>query len=153
MRKVANDHVKTLSSRKVDKAVTPTITIMQRLHQDDVTGYLLSKKKDKIKHINLPAEDCEDVEPAELRKNYVDGLLDPIRLNRDVLAEAKIDLGSRGYAGQFMQKPSAEGGNIVKESWFRKISLAEFNALRYNETMHFFVDTAYDEKKKKTDFL
>ena len=68
MRKVANDHVKTLSSRKVDKAVTPTITIMQRLHQDDVTGYLLSKKKDKIKHINLPAEDCEDVEPAELRK-------------------------------------------------------------------------------------
>jgi predicted phage terminase large subunit-like protein len=50
-----------------------------------------------------------------------------------------------------MQKPSAEGGNIVKESWFRKISLADFTALRYNETMHFFVDTAYDEKKKKTD--
>lgn len=151
MRKVANDHVKTLSSRKVDKAVTPTITIMQRLHQDDVTGYLLSKKKDKIKHINLPAEDCEDVEPAELRKNYVDGLLDPIRLNREVLEEAKIDLGSRGYAGQFMQKPSAEGGNIVKEAWFRKISRSDFYSLRYNETMHFFVDTAYDEKKKKSD--
>lgn len=151
MRKVANDHVKTLSSRKVDKAVTPMITIMQRLHQDDVTGYLLSKKQDKIKHINLPAEDCEDVEPKELREKYVDGLLDPVRLNREVLQEALTDLGSRGYAGQFMQKPSAEGGNIVKESWFRKISLADFTALRYNETMHFFVDTAYDEKKKKTD--
>ena len=151
MRKAANDHIKTLSSRKVEKANTPMITIMQRLHQDDVTGYLLSKKQDKIKHINLPAEDCEEVEPAELRQYYVDGLLDPVRLNRDVLNEARIDLGSRGYAGQFQQKPSAEGGNIVKEAWFRKISQADFYALRYNETMHFFVDTAYDEKQKKTD--
>jgi predicted phage terminase large subunit-like protein len=151
MRKAANDHIKTLSSRKVEKANTPMITIMQRLHQDDVTGYLLSKKQDKIKHINLPAEDCEEVEPAELRQYYVDRLLDPVRLNRDVLNEARIDLGSRGYAGQFQQKPSAEGGNIVKEAWFRKISQADFYALRYNETMHFFVDTAYDEKQKKTD--
>lgn len=151
MRKAANDHIKTLSSRKVEKANTPMITIMQRLHQDDVTGYLLSKKQDKIKHINLPAEDCEEVEPAELRQYYVDGLLDPVRLNRDVLNEARIDLGSRGYTGQFQQKPSAEGGNIVKEAWFRKISQADFYALRYNETMHFFVDTAYDEKQKKTD--
>ena len=151
MRKAANDHIKTLSSRKVEKANTPMITIMQRLHQDDVTGYLLSKKQDKIKHINLPAEDCEEVEPSELRQYYVDGLLDPVRLNRDVLNEARIDLGSRGYAGQFQQKPSAEGGNIVKEAWFRKISQADFYALRYNETMHFFVDTAYDEKQKKTD--
>ena len=151
MRNVANDHVKTLSSRKVDKAVTPMITIMQRLHQNDVTGYLLSKKQDKIKHINLPAEDCEDVSPSELRENYVDGLLDPVRLNREVLDEARVDLGSRGYAGQFMQKPSAEGGNIIKEAWFRHISLAEFTAMRFQETVHFFLDTAYEEKKKKTD--
>lgn len=151
MRKIANDHTKTLSSRKVNKANTPIITIMQRLHQDDVTGYLLKNKGDKIKHINLPAEDCEDVEPSFLRQRYVDGLLDPMRLNRNVLEEAKIDLGSRGYAGQYMQRPSAEGGNIVKEDWFKHISQQDFYALRFNEPVHSFLDTAYDEKKAKTD--
>lgn len=151
MRKVANDHTKTLSSRKVNKANTPIITIMQRLHQEDVTGYLLKNKAERIKHINLPAEDCEDVEPSFLRERYIDGLLDPVRLNRSVLTEAMIDLGSRGYAGQYMQKPSAEGGNIVKESWFKKISAQEFYALRFREVVHSFLDTAYDEKKAKSD--
>ena len=151
MRVQANEHTKTLSSRKVDKANTPVVTIMQRLHEDDVTGYLLKKKGDNIRHICLPAEDCDDVKPSSLRANYVDGLLDARRLNRNVLNEAKTDLGSRGYAGQYMQTPTADGGNIIKENWFRKISFTDFRALRFRETMHFFLDTAYDEKKKKTD--
>lgn len=148
MRVQANEHTKTLSSRKVDKANTPVITIMQRLHEDDVTGYLLKRKGENIRHICLPAEDCEDVKPSELRANYVDGLLDPRRLNRKVLQEALIDLGSRAYAGQYMQAPTVDGGNIIKETWFRHISFADFRALRYRETMHFFLDTAYDSKKK-----
>ena len=147
----ANEHTKTLSSRKVDKANTPVVTIMQRLHEEDVTGYMLKKKGENIRHICLPAEDCDDVRPAELREKYVDGLLDPKRLNRTVLQEAMVDLGSRGYAGQYMQAPSADGGNIIKENWFRRISFADFRALRFKEPMHFFLDTAYDEKKKKTD--
>lgn len=151
LRVQANEHTKTLSSRKVDKANTPVVTIMQRLHEEDVTGYMLKKKGENIKHICLPAEDCEDVKPAELRKNYVDGLLDPKRLNRTVLQEAMVDLGSRGYAGQYMQTPSAAGGNIIKESWFRRISYSDFRAIRFKEPIHFFLDTAYDEKKKKTD--
>ena len=151
LRVQANEHTKTLSSRKVDKANTPVVTIMQRLHEEDVTGYMLKKKGENIRHICLPAEDCDDVKPAELRKFYVDGLLDPKRLNRTVLQEAMVDLGSRGYAGQYGQTPSAAGGNIIKESWFRKISYSDFRALRFKEPIHFFLDTAYDEKKKKTD--
>ena len=151
MRYMANEHTKTLSSRKVDKAITPTITIMQRLHQEDVTGFLLSHKGDKIKHINLPAEECEDVMPAELRQNYIDGLLDPVRLSKDILEEAKIDLGSRAYAGQYMQSPTVAGGNIVKQEWFKRISQEEFNALRFKETIHSFLDTAYEEKKHGAD--
>lgn len=151
LRTTGNEHTKTLSSRKIDKANTPVITIMQRLHEDDVTGFLLRKKGENIRHICLPAEDCDDVKPAELRTRYTDGLLDPVRLSHKVLDEAKIDLGSRGYAGQYMQTPSADGGNIIKEEWFRTISFADFHALHYQEPVHFFLDTAYDEKKKKTD--
>ena len=120
MRQTANEHTKTLSSRKVDKANTPVVTIMQRLHEDDVTGYLLKKKGETIRHICLPAEDSENVLPSELRQRYVDGLLDPVRLPRAVLEEARTDLGSRGYAGQYDQRPAAAGGNIIKEDWFRQ---------------------------------
>lgn len=150
-RQAAILHTATLSTRKVDKANTPTITIMQRLHQEDVTGYLLKLNGDRIRHINLPAEDCEDVRPAELRANYRDGLLDPLRLSRQVLDDAKTYLGSRGYAGQFMQQPTAEGGNIIKEEWLQYISLAEFTALRFREPVHFFLDTAYDEQHGDND--
>jgi hypothetical protein len=148
MRTAANEHTKTLSSRKVDKANTPVVTIMQRLHEEDVTGYLLKKKGENIRHICLPAELSDNVSPVELRQNYVDGLLDPVRLPRPVLNEAKTDLGSRGYAGQYEQRPTAEGGNIIKEKWFRHISLADYHALHFHEPIHFFLDTAYNKKQK-----
>lgn len=127
------------------------VTIMQRLHDDDVTGYLLKKKGDKIRHICLPAEVSPRVNPPELKERYIDGLLDPIRIDREVIAEAKVDLGSRQFAGQYEQSPVVEGGNIVKSSWFGHISLAQFLAVRGGAPIHFFVDTAYDEKKQKTD--
>ena len=143
LRLQAIEHTKTLSTRKVDKANTPVITIMQRLHDEDVTGYLLKKKGERIRHICLPAEDSDFVSPIEARKYYKDGLLDPVRLPWDVLEEARLDLGSRGYAGQYEQRPTVDGGNIIKEKWFPKISKSDFENLRYKEPIHFFLDTAY----------
>lgn len=145
-RESANEHTKTLTSRKVDKANTPTIIIMQRLHEMDVTGYILSKKSEKIKYICLPAELSDNVQPAALRNNYVNGLLDPVRLSRDVLNEQKIDLGSRGYSGQYEQNPIEDGGNIIKKEWFQYIHRTDFERLHRNETIHFFADTAYTDK-------
>jgi hypothetical protein len=40
----------TLPTRKTNKAVTPTILIMQRLHENDPAGHLLAKQKANIKH-------------------------------------------------------------------------------------------------------
>jgi len=147
-RETANEHTKTLTSRKVDKANTPTITIMQRLHEMDVTGYLLSKKSEKIKHICLPAELADNVKPAEVRKFYVNGLLDPVRLSQEILDEQKTDLGSRGYSGQFEQNPIPAGGNIIKKDWFQYIHKTDFERLHRNEPIVFFADTAYTDKQE-----
>ncbi len=77
---------------------------------------ICSKKKgDKIKHICLPAEVSDNVKPKELKEKYINGLLDPVRLDNEVLEEARIDLGSRGYAGQYEQTPASEAGNIVQK--------------------------------------
>lgn len=141
----ANEFVtSTLSSRKIDKEITPTILIMQRLHEEDPTGVMLSKNK-KIKHINLPAEDDGTIKPKELSKKYKDGLMDPIRLSRKVLDEALIDLGSYGFAGQYMQNPAPQEGGLIKKDWFPIIEWQEeFNNLTWN----FIADTAYTSKEE-----
>jgi predicted phage terminase large subunit-like protein len=96
----------------------------------------------------LPAELSENVKPNELKDRYVEGLLDPVRLNQEIIEEAKIDLGSREYSGQYGQTPTADGGNIIKKSWFRYISEDEFKSLRKKEPIIFFADTAYTDKKE-----
>ena len=115
--KKANDWMsETLPSRKVDKSVTPTILIMQRLHQDDPTGNRLAQKEaDPVKHICLPADMHEyDVKPRHLRRQYVDGLMDPVRLSRPVLKASFANMGEYGYAGQFGQQPTPRGGSMFK---------------------------------------
>ena len=105
------------STRKVDKEVSVTIGIMQRLAENDPSGHLLAKKKKKIKHICLPGEleSYENmVKPSNLQQYYRDGLLDPLRLNRIALNELFTDLGQYGYAGQVGQKPTPPGGGMFK---------------------------------------
>ncbi len=107
----------TLPTRKVDKAVTPTVMIMQRLHEDDPTGHRLAKKKDNLRHICLPGEIHnyeKQVSPPELVANYTDGLLDPVRLDLDSLKELEVDLGQYGYAGQVGQSPTPPAGGMFK---------------------------------------
>ena len=110
----------TLPSRKVDKALTPTILIMQRLHQNDPTGNMLEKGKQrgKVKHICLPATLDYPVTPPALRIRYENGLLDPVRLSVDVLKEQEADLGALAYAGQYGQQPVPRGGGMFKVERF-----------------------------------
>src|SRR6185295_17661709 len=71
--KAANDFFsKTLPTRKVDKAVTPTYLIMQRLAMNDPSGVMLEKKGEKVRHICLPGEISKYVKPKEYAKYYVD---------------------------------------------------------------------------------
>ncbi len=94
----------TISSRKVDKEVTVTILIQQRLHQSDPSGEMLERTKgEKIRHICLPGELTDDVRPLELRDRYVNGLLDPVRMPRTALDQLRQDLGEYGYSSQVLQ--------------------------------------------------
>lgn len=121
-RKTANKFLdETLSTRKTDKKISVGIGIMQRLHEDDPTGHLLAKKKENIKHICLPGENltyAEQVQPPELAKYYVNNLLDPNRMDWDVLKELEKDLGQYGYAGQIGQNPTPPEGAMFKVDHF-----------------------------------
>lgn len=147
----------TLSTRVVDAAITPTILIMQRLHENDATGVKLKQlEKDpnlKIKHICLPASDDYPIYPPELKLKYIDGVLDPLRKPKAILNDFKSKLGSFGYASQMGQQPKSTEGNIVKSKWFGWYDKQDFLNLIHSKkiAVDFFIDTAYDEKSLKNN--
>lgn len=158
-RKKANNwNDRLLSARKIDKEVTVTIHIQQRSHVQEMSGHVLKKAKEqgkKVKHICLPARVSDDISPKALKINYRDGLLDPYRLSEKVLQEAMIDQGSYGFAGQYMQRPSPEGGGKLKGDWMMKYGLnslitraKEENGGRDNMLVwNFCIDGAYTDDK------
>ncbi len=135
----------TVSTRKVDQEITVTLVIMQRLHEDDTTGYILKKTGLKVNHICLPIELSANVKPAYLAQNYVDGLFDPIRRPRHSLPTIKAELGSYGYSGQMEQLPSPLDGGLLKKAWFGIIKAAQ---LPTGLTVKYQIDGAYTDKQK-----
>lgn len=133
----ANHHVsETLPTRKVDKIITVTMLIMQRLHQNDPSAVMLEKSKQtsgaKVRHINLPAEvegnGLDQVRPRKLASFYRGGLLDPVRMPREVLDQLRVALGEHGYSGQMLQRPVPRGGAMFKVD---RITLDQHPPLRH----------------------
>jgi predicted phage terminase large subunit-like protein len=122
----------TLPTRMTDKDITPTILIMQRLHQNDPAGHLLetqnkaddtksAEKVFNIKHLCLPGEIrnyAKFVNPPELKQFYVNDLLDVNRLGWGALNKLESKLGQYGYAGQIGQNPVPPGGGMFKVEHF-----------------------------------
>lgn len=142
----------TLSTRKINKEVTATIIVMQRLHELDTSGKLLEKMKagkKKVRHICLPGEiwdeqDVERVQPPCLRLQYVDGLLDTKRMNKAVLLDLLADLGQYGYAGQIGQNPHPPGGGMFKIEKFEVITgIPDYNIL---EVVRYWDKAGTDKK-------
>lgn len=143
-RKAAIDYfTQTLSTRLNDPKRGLYIVIMQRLHEEDLTGYLMKNMPDKFEFICIPAEETEDVRPITLKNYYSDGLYFPQRHDRLFLDDQRVALGSQGYSGQYLQSPRGEGGNLVNGSWFGRFSLSELSP---GVVWHFVIDPAYTEK-------
>ena len=137
----------TLRSRlnNPDKGVF--IVIMQRLHENDLTGMLLDKEPDNWEHICLPAEVSDYVKPIELKEFYSEGLLFPQRLSKETLNSFRIGLGSYGYSGQYSQIPSPSEGGIFKGHWFNIIKSLPEGVNADDLKWEFYLDTAYTNKQ------
>lgn len=122
------------------------IIIMQRLHEDDLTGYLLKNDPDGYLHICLPATESALINPPEYKKYYMDGLLDPVRLSFKTLQGFRKTLGERGYSGQYDQSPAPLAGGILKKDWFDVINPLFIRRDSELQPIHFYIDGAYTEK-------
>jgi len=91
---------------------------------NDLTAHLLDKgDQKKIKHLCLPCDSEWEIYPDDVKVEYEDngGLLDPVRLDRSVLEEAKADLGPRLFAGQYGQSPRPHEGMMFDRSKFQVV--------------------------------
>jgi predicted phage terminase large subunit-like protein len=113
----------TWSSRLNDEATGIKLVVMQRLHQMDLSGYLLDHEGG-WEHVCLPLE-YDDVRRTTIvmpegydPRTKPGELLFPERIGPKQLPEVQRRSGSYGYAGQYQQRPSpAEGGLFKRISW------------------------------------
>lgn len=141
----------TISTRLNQPEIGLFIIIQQRLHHNDLSGYLLKNFKDKWYHICLPAILSKRVSPPHLVLYYEDKLLWGNRFSKVVLDNFRVTLGSSMFANQLQQEPVQDEGNIIKREWIKTITTEEFFKLLVNNRIanhkwELFVDTAYTKK-------
>lgn len=115
-------------NRLNDQERSAIVVIMQRLHEDDVSGVIKKLGMDFV-HLCLPMEfelerRCSTpigfVDPREAEGD----LADPVRFPREVVDALKRDMGSYAYAGQYQQRPTPRSGGLFKRHWFDFVAAA-----------------------------
>jgi len=112
----------TLTTRLDNKKKDAIVVVMQRLHEKDLSGYLLAQGG--WEHLCLPAEaDKRTIISMPISGKEIirepDDLLWPEREDVKEIEQVKKDLGSYGYAGQYQQRPSPAEGGIFKRHWWQ----------------------------------
>lgn len=109
----------TLLSRLNNKATDPIVSIQQRLHQDDLPGYMLEKG---FAHLNLPAiaekEERIAIGPDRYHLRLVGELLNPEREDRATLERLRREFGPVVFVAQYQQDPVTPEGNMIRLEWF-----------------------------------
>lgn len=129
------------------------VLIMQRLHEQDLTGHILATEEG-WDHLVLPARyEARHPHPVRSSIGFHDPraregeLLSPERFDDRVLRQIEAQLDSvrlNNSAGQLQQRPAHQEGAIIKRSWWREWTEAktpEFDAVIYS------IDTALSEKE------
>lgn len=112
----------TLSSRFDNQSKLKFIIMMQRLHEDDLSGVVLAEGG--WHQLKLPAIAPEDtVIPlggGRYHRRRKGDLLQPSREPQHVLDRHLVRLGSAGFEAQYQQDPTPAGGNMIKRAWARR---------------------------------
>ncbi len=120
---VNNWFTSTLMSRLDDKRTGAIVVVMQRVHMDDLTGFVLGQSDDWV-HLNLPAiaERDEDIPlgPTEVYHRRAGEALFPEREPLGVLEGLRATLGSDLFSAQYQQAPVPPGGAMIKRHWVRR---------------------------------
>jgi len=149
------DH--SFDTRRNNASMAVAFVIMQRLAEDDMSGYLIEQygKEDYFLHINLPAvqDGTEKIPhldefllayPQYKDQIYKRGYLFGDRFDESFIRKTQKK-GTIFWSCQYQQNPLPADGLVFKRDWFRIIPFKEFYDLdkKYNLKRTHIVDTAY----------
>lgn len=128
-RKAVTDRYNNTIRSRVNNRNVPIIVIMQRLHEEDLSGFLLDGGSgEEWEHLCLPALD-ESNNPLWEDKHTFEELEQIRQANKYT------------FAGQYMQTPAPDEGGELKRAWFEIVNKNEIplNSLRWE----LIIDGAY----------
>jgi predicted phage terminase large subunit-like protein len=109
-------------NRSNDAMTSAMIIVMQRLHQDDLTGVVLARQLG-FWHLMIPMEfeiarRCETPLGWRDPRTYEGELMDPGRFPREAAERQKL-AGEYSWNGQYQQRPAPREGGLFKipENW------------------------------------
>jgi len=141
-----------LCTRLNDKTNGKIMLIMQRLHMNDLTGFLLESDAG-FKLIKLPAIAQEDESwewtdrIRNLHKSFIrkkGELLHPERENMEVIKSMQDSQSEYGFSGQYQQEPVPLEGGIIKEKWLQYYDFEKIKNISPRKIWKIFIswDTA-----------
>lgn len=111
-----------VSNRLNDMDKSAIVVIMQRVHEDDVSGIIIDTQD--YCHLMIPMEFDPD-RACETTIGWIDPREDdselawPERFPNHVVESLKRDLGPYAYAAQYAQSPTPRGGAIFMRDWWQ----------------------------------
>lgn len=116
-----------MSTRLNDPSTARSLVIMQRVHDNDLCGYIERECPGDYVHLKIPAEHV--AEPLKNQSPFfedprteVGELLFPDHYPREEIERLKVALGSYSAAGQLQQDPTPRTGGIIKKAWINYYS-------------------------------
>lgn len=142
------------STRLNDPNESAIVVVMQRLNEADVSGVILESSRDWT-HLMLPMRYDETrhcrtlLAPGEFwedpRKDTGESLMWPERFGAQKVKEMEDDLGPYMASGRLQQRPSPQGGGILKREWWKTWEEPEYPYCYYKWAS---ADTAYTEAEE-----
>ena len=145
--------VDVLYSRLNNPDISIRICLQQRCHENDISGYLMRTNPQKYHNIVVPAILSQDLNPVHLAQYYTNKLFWESRFSAKVMEDFRTTMRPAPYAGQLLQRPVPEEGDMIKRGWFQFKKLSE--VLTLNLQWQLVLDTAYTKNTKNdpTGFL
>jgi predicted phage terminase large subunit-like protein len=143
-----------LSTRLNNPRTGAIILVMQRLHEEDLTGHILSTDagSDWV-HLMLPmryeADRASVLYPNRIGwsdpREEEGELLTPERYDEVSVSRLEKQLGPFGAAGQLQQRPEPKGGGIIKRDYWKDWESDNYPSVSYVVAS---IDTAYTTKEE-----
>lgn len=114
-------YASTLLSRLDDKARSLLILVMQRVHVNDLTGYL--EAGGEFVKLALPAiaihEENIPISDTDVYRRSAGEALHSERESLELMGRLRAQIGEYNFLSQYQQQPQAPEGGMFKREWFR----------------------------------